>query len=449
MFTGGTAVFVFLVFIFLAIFFNKITRINLGICGFVAACMLGCFFYGMSPSKVIGLMSTSIFILIFCATTFFGYVAQQNVFEGVVDRILYVNRDHPQMMPFILYVAGVVIGCLGAGSHATPLIISPIAFAFARSIGIHPVMAGLITFLSSYTAGFMPWNDSMATHIGQLEAVETVYTASSAYASVIPMIIVNTFNMLVILVVFYFILGCNKKCKKDCEYLQNLKMPEPFTKDQKTTLIIVVCVIGTIALGSILKMLFPKNAVIKFVSRCFDVRFTTLLGACIMHALKLGTWDATVKKIPWNTIIMVLGMSALASLAKEIGVVDTLANLLTSGTLPKGLILPIWVLVAAFLGIIAGANAVGIPLLLPMIEPLAEATGWSAAALGGMCIVAVCAVSMSPISTGGNMALLGGTREESDRCFNGMFAAVGVSIALCVIEAIIPIYPWLFSIFVE
>lgn len=393
-----TGLIVFLAAIIITIIIGNKTKCNIGVVGICFAFIIGTIFMGKSVAQVINYFPTSLMFMMMIVCFFYAYPASNGTITGVADRLVYACRNHQWAVPLILYVACFVVATLGAGAGAGGAIMSPIAFALCASCGFSPILAFLAVCLGALAGGIQAWT-STGLMFGEIAAKTLGEGATNtvAWAYGLTLIIVPT----VFYVICYFVLK-GYKVEKNIE----IKKPQPFTKEQKITLGLVLAVMALVIIPVFFNMFIPNPATKWFASK-FDIKVLCAIGIVICCALKLGNSNDVIKnRIPWGTIIMVCGMGMLISLAVETGLADLLGSWLGT-SIPSWLIIPMVCLLAGLLSFVTTGPAVIFPLFVPMFPALAAATGLSPVALTVALYAGTGATGMSPFSQGGAMAVSG------------------------------------------
>ena len=103
-----------------------------------------------------------------------------------------------------------------------------------------------------------------------------------------------------------------------------------------------------------------------------------------------------------NTILLVAGVCFLMEIAKSAGMVEVIEGLFGS-SVPKFLVGPFLCLIAGILSIFSSTWSVVLPLMYPLVPPLAAATGLNPVGLYSAILFGSNATGFSPFSTAGSM----------------------------------------------
>lgn len=380
-------------------------RTNIGILALALSFVIGMWLYGMSSAEIVALWPLRIMYIIMLANIFFGYVGRAGVMKGVADRIMYASRKAPWAIPIMLYVATYVISALGAGLAATPFIMSPLAFMLASEAGFSPLLAVAICFLGSGNGSCAPWTADAAFTYGQ--GLEYIGGEAEALRTVYACLATETLIGLIIFFGLYIVL---KGYKVNANAAALLKKPEPFTKEQKRVLYVLLLFIVLVALPPVVET-FAPNPVTAWMSVNLEVRVLLLVGSLVLSAMNVADVREVIRDdVPWGLLMMLCGMGSLVGLATRMGVIDLLAGWIST-SVPSWLIIPALVLVGGIMTMFTSGMVV-LQTFTPLLSAIAGMTGISMVGMYAALNNAVCVPGISPFSTGGSMALVGCTDEK-------------------------------------
>ena len=398
-----TGIIVFLLAVIISVIIGTKTKCNIGVVGLCFAFLIGTTIMEKSVAQVIGYFPTSLLFMMMIVSYYYGYASQNGAIKGIADRLIYVSRNHLTLLPLVLYATVFIVAALGAGPSATSLMLSPIAFGLAASIGFEPVLAFLALAVGGLAGGMMPWTSTgvmfkgiAETYLGETAAV----AVSWSYAV----------TLLIIPTLYYFVIFMFYSRKsKNSSY--EIKKPEPFNKAQKQTIAMILIIMALVVIPVLVNTIMP-NPTMKWIAKHCDIKVLCAFGIVMSCALNLGESQSVIKnQIPWSTIIMVCGMSTLISLAVETGMADYLGNWLGT-SIPRPLITPMVSLLAGLLSFVTTGPAVIFPLFIPMFPAISASTGISSAALTVALFAGTGATGMSPFSQGGASAITGCKDEK-------------------------------------
>ena len=433
------ALILFLIAVALTVIISEKLHMNIGLVGFAFAFILGIGFCGYSSGQMAGFFPSSIFVTQLSVTFFFGFISSTGFFKGVGDRVIYAFRNNTKAIPFVLAIAAYCVGALGAGNEATPLVISPLAFAFALEAGFDPVISAMAVYGGSCWGGSLPWTSGAMLFGFCQSAIGEEAGTKAMWAALIGLFIVFWVMMLA----DFFIFG-GTKMKKGAQL--NIKEPEPFTELQKKglwmTVIFIILVIGP----SMLKT-FTGLPIFATLARILDIRLVSLVMALIGIVMKLGDYkDVFKNRIPWGLLVMLGGMCTLMNVAGSMGVVQMLGDWI-GNKVPVALVPAAFCLLGGLLSFITNGLTLW-PMFTAMVPTMAAASGLNPIYLCCMAMVGSMPSGVSPISTGGAMATIGFDDEARTKVFWKQMLVAAVGVVFNVIFTLLGGYKLICSFFI-
>src|SRR5699024_12271795 len=123
-------------------------------------------------------------------------------------------------------------------------------------------------------------------------------------------------------------------------------------------------------------ILFTDSSAFEFLNSKVDIFFMAMIFVIISLLLRLGDEKKVIASVPWNTLIMISGVGMLIQVAIEAGVIDQLADWVST-TIPLALIPIIMVVIGMLMSLFASTLGVVAQALFPVVPGIALATGFS------------------------------------------------------------------------
>ena len=426
----GTILILTIAAIVICIALNYKLNINLGIPAIIFAWLIGCFCLNMKVKAVVNQWPTNIVFQLMCITMFFAFASQNGTMKKVADGFIYRFRKQTWMIPLVIYFAGFVIGGMGAPGATANIIMSVIGFNIAAEVGLHPLIIAVVACHGGAAGSELPWSAQGIIAKGVIQEYWPDHADSYTWKLWLAYLVLS----LVICVGVSLIFGGFKK-RAALEYAK----PEPFTREQRDTLIIIGCVVGFSLIFPIINTLCP--AIVKVLAGYMDIQMLCMVGILLCILLKLGNQkEAIAKGVPWNTIVMLGGMAMLMNIAGEAGATDFIAALLSKNVPPTAIVAILGIL-AGFLSFFSGGMSVVFPMLAALVPPIAEATGIPAYAMLASICCGARITALSPFSTGGALIMGANPVEKNAKLlFNGQLVISLFSLALVGIGGIVGIF---------
>ena len=401
---NGTIVILCLVGVALAIFLSYKFNLQMGISAMVFAFIIGVLFMGLRVKNVIAMFPTSVFFQVLALSLFFGVGVVNGTMEAVAKKMLYATRKKPYMLVFMLMIIGFALGILGCVPPAAGAILAVMGFTIAVPSGVDPLICASLGY-SCNAGSFVRWGASGA--IIDAKIAEQGYEAESGAFTWQIFAISAVVSILVIVICFFLWKGYKVK------EVVGMEQPAPFTKAQKTTLILILCVVFFAVVPGMLVTWKIGGAFMKTFSGFCDIQVLCLIGFILAHFLKLAKPREVINACPWNTLILLAGISMLMAVAVQAGAVKIISDWLTA-TIPAWLLPFFMCLLGAFLSSFSGGITVVFPMVAPIVPALVKSSG---GALNPMVLFLAAVMGahftgMSPFSTGGAV-FMGMNRDES------------------------------------
>jgi Na+/H+ antiporter NhaD/arsenite permease-like protein len=401
---------------------------NIGLIGMAFAFIIGSWLGGAGTYTVIGYWPINIMFILIVTSWFFGYASLNGTLAGLADRIVYATKGAPWFSPIAVFLTSFIISGLGVGVWGI-VFVAPIGLVIAKRGKFNPLLVLIATNVGALATGGLQWAAGGPTNVGLLMAAgwpeeeATSLAVAFGYASIVPCIIA--------FLICYFLLGGYKAQKVEMD------KPEPFNDVQKKNLVIMLIVLLANLLPLVLNFLCPSPAVTYLKDHC-NIQFWCIIGAIACMLLDLGDErEIIAKKIPWNALLLICGVSMLIQVAVQNGLADILGSWLNSN-------IPVWMIPAAFallggvLSFFCSAMSVVYPLMLPMIYGLvSNGSTVSPLACVTALILTACYTGMCPFSQNGALMLSTADDETKEYLFYRSILWCVVLLIISVIYALI------------
>ena len=347
--------------------------------------------------------------------------------------LLYACRNFPGLLPYALFAVAVILSVMGATYFTVLAFLAPITLVICDESRMDKLTGAVAINCGALAGGNFPTSNLGVVFRG---LADTAYEASPDIAAV------DSFNMemkififaiifsLILITIFRFGFKENRNIGKGVTF----KKPEAFTKDQKTTLTLMLAMMAVVLIFPLLNILMSGNTAVKYISGKVDVGLVAIIFTVIALLLKLAPQKEAIARIPWNTIIMIAGAGMLIAVAVEAGTIEALSTWIGSNV-PKPLVPIAFCLVGAIMSFFSSTTGVVAPALFPLIPNLAASVGLSAPVLFACTILGAQSSAISPFSSGGSL-ILGSTPKEEERneLFNRLLmVAVPISVITCTV----------------
>jgi di/tricarboxylate transporter len=379
-----------LVALFVAILISCFTSINIGVLSIVLAWVVGYYFGGMKIDAITAGFPSSLFLTLVGVTLLFTQAQMNGTLDRVAHRAVRVCRGNVGMIPVMFFFVGWGLASMGPGNIAGIALLAPLAMTTAHRAKVPAFLMAIMASNGANAGALSPFAptgviaSSLMAKIG-LHGYEWQTWLYNAAAHAL------------VAFVGYFIFGGWKLFKLRYDHAS---VPfEPLESKHWYTLSVIAALI--------LSVIFFK----------VNVGMGALVGALVLP----GHVDA-VKKMPWNVIVMVTGVTVLVSIMEKTQGIQLFSDLLAKLATPHSATAVV-AFVVGLISVYASTSGVILPTFLPMVPSLvARIGGVTAIALAQSINVGGHLVDVSPLSTIGALCIASAVTTDSRRLFNQMLA---------------------------
>lgn len=385
----------------------------------IAFSMILMIVYKINTKDVIAGFSSSLFIQMVGITYLFSIINGNGTLELLARKMVAMVGKRKHLIPFVMYILGFVICAVGPGAIPSLAIIPVIAIPVAISAGINPIMTAIIGDLGVMSGRMSPLTPESAV-------VRELMTEQGLEANTIPIMIGMTITALVVAVLVY-IYYKGWKVEADTEVVSRRELPKFNVKQWCSLIGLLVLAVGAL-----------------FFS--WNVGFTGFLVGSILVVIGDAKEKKAIAGIPWNVILMVLGVGILMNIISISGGIDIMVAALEKimGARTAAMIMAI---AAGIMSFFSSGLGVVFPTLIPTASGLAAGLGVSAIQLVTVIVIGGTVSGFTPISTTGALIMAGVAQQENaeerfpqNRLFIELFAVSFIALAVLAIFAFAGVY---------
>ena len=399
-----------------------IFKANTGLVAMMAALILArC--AGMTDKWLVNQFDSNLFIMLLGVMYLFCIAQENKTLDLLSRKVLALCKGKVKRFPLIMFLLAAVLSAIGPGLISVSALVAALSVALAKQSGIEPIKLLPFGTLGAFAGGLSPITPSGIVAIGV--SAENGITGLEA-----PLMIKMALtNVLYAAILYFFVFKWQKEKNLPvaADGAQAEKIPA-FSAKQWMTLagIVIVAVLATV---------FSVN-----------VGLASFAVAVVLTVCKAADEGAAMKRVPWNTLVMISGVGILISLVTELGGIDLLSKALSSLMGPKTAS-AIMTVLAGVMSWVSSASGVVMPTLIPTVPSIA-ATMQGANVMEivvGLCIGAHLA-ALSPLSSCGGLMLSayssseGVTAKDRNRVFAQLFAMSAAGVAFGGLLALLGLY---------
>lgn len=391
-----------------AILVSCFTRLNAGLLSIAFAFLIGVLLRGMKAQEVIAGFPAGLLLTLVGVTLLFAQAQTNGTLDKLAERAVKLARGNAGVIPILFFVLALIVSGIGPGNIAATALLSPVAMAIAGRMGI-----------PAFLMAIMLCNGASGGSLSPFAPGGIIANSLMAKAGMTGVEWPNFFNTLLAqtFVAFagYFTFGGLKLFRRNAENetVETLEDSiEPFDGKQKLTLMVIAA------------------WVVSVIGFKLDVTVGAFLGAAILSLTRTADEEKAVRAIPWNTILMVTGVTVLIAILEKSGGMDLFTSLLarlSTQTSVTGVI----AFVTGLVSVYSSSTGVVLPAFLPVIPGLIEKLGGGdPLAIAYSINVGAHLVDVSPLSTLGALCIANAAESENRTVLFNWMLAWGLSMAV-------------------
>lgn len=384
---------------------------NCGIVAVLFAYAIGIFGIGMKAKDIyVGGWPSNVIFTTLGVCLLFGVANVNGTTEKMAKNIVHYARGSRRMLPIVFFIFCGILSGSGGGAPLCGLLL-PLAMTIGVQNSIPPMIMALMSMGGLMVGGLSPL---------ALNGIVAGGLAAEMGVPYWPIWAAYSIGMTVFSFGAYFILG-GWKLKRDENAVESTV--ERFDTKQLLTMIAILATL----VGSL----------------CFKQELSLLAFAlaAILLLFDFADEKAVIKSMPWNTVIMIAGMSILINVVTVAGGVDWLSAKV-SAVMNNVTVYPAMTLCGALLGAVSSGTGVAMPTLLPAAGAIAaEMESVSVTSLVVATCVGINSVVISPLSTVGGMCLAGTPESvDSKKMFNNLLLSAVIITCMNMVLALLGFY---------
>lgn len=374
--------------------------------------------YGLDSKEVIAGFSSSLFIQMVGITYLFSIINGNGTLELLAKKMVALVGKKRHLIPFVMYALGFIICAVGPGAIPSLAIVPVIAIPVAISAGVNPIMTAVIGDLGVMSGRMSPLTPESAV-------VRELMEDQGMKGNTIPIMIGMIITALVVAALVYVYY---KGWKVD----ENVSVSEEKLAKFNTRQWLSLAGLLVLAIGAL------------FFS--WNVGLTGFLVGTVLVVLGDAQEKKAIAGIPWNVILMVMGVGILMNIISISGGIDIMVAGLEKVMGPHTAAM-IMAITAGIMSFFSSGLGVVFPTLIPTASGLASGLGVSAVQLVTVIVIGGTVSGFTPISTTGALIMAGVAQQENaderfpqNRLFIELFAVSFIALGVLAIFALLGIY---------
>lgn len=377
---------------------------------------------GIPGSFLISSFNNSLFLMLLGVMYLFSIAQENKTLELLSKKTFALCKGNAKALPIVIFLISAIISGIGPGLISVSALVSVLIIALAQEMNIPAIRLVPFGLLGAFAGGLTP-----ITPTGIVAVNVAGENGITGIEGSLPWKMILTCTLYAA-ILYFFVFKWHKQKSLPIEQKDTKELIPAFSPKQIATLfgILLVAVVSSV---------FKVN-----------VGLISFAVAVVLTLFKVADEGAALKKVPWNTLIMITGVGILISLVTELGGIDLLSDALSKLSTSKT-VAPIMALLSGIMSWVSSASGVVMPTLIPTIPDMVKALpGADALTLVNCISIGANMAAMSPLSSCGALMLAAysssGNPSAKDRnkMFLQLFILSACGVALSGALALIGLY---------
>jgi Na+/H+ antiporter NhaD/arsenite permease-like protein len=395
-----------------AILAGQLLRVNVGVVALATAWLVGHYLAGMPVGAVLAGVPISLVNMLLGVTLLFGLAQLNGTLDWLARRAVGLARGRGGLIPPIFFGLALVLAAIGPGNIAAVVLLAPIAMRMCARVGAGALLMTLMLANGANAGAFSPLAPTGIIANGLI--ADLGYALDPWRDVFLPSLLVQA----ALAALGWLIGGGPATMRRTASAMPADDPPDaPPGRAQWVTLAGIACLICGV-------LLFDA-----------DIGFLAISLSVVIAAIERVDTEDLLHRLPWDTILMVAGVSTLVAILDKTGGLDLLTTLLARGA-DRGSITALLAFVAGLFSVVSSSSGVVMPTFIPLVPGLiTKLGGGDPVALVSAINVGSHVVDVSPLSTLGAVCIAHAAGEDRARLFHrlllwGLAMAV-VGAAVC------------------
>ena len=408
----GTAILIVLgIIIALSAFFSKI---NAGILAIASAFLFGTLGFGVDAATILSSFPTSLVFILLGLSLFFAMLTENGTIERVAQLLLNAIGGRVLFVPIVVFALAALLTTFGVNNIAVTALVAPIAMKLAKDISFSPFLMAILIVGAVNGASFSPV--SLSGTIIQ-NYVDSNGTALGPHFKFEPW---KLFALSLgiqggVAILGFHIFGGTQWIRANSRIRMSVEKNQKFEKNKITDpglqfhrkhyasiAIFFLFVLSIMAPNvTFLKESFSHS----FHLLTENVAIPAFIGVTLLMLLGVSDLSRALKLIPWETILLVIGMSMFIDFAGRNDALTPMWQGIVHRSNRESVYF-FFPLAGAVLSTFSSSSGIVLPLFLPMVNDFVlHLPGVDAMNLISALSIASHLVDSSPLSTLGALCV--------------------------------------------
>ncbi|HUN24248.1 MAG TPA: SLC13 family permease [Anaerolineales bacterium] len=382
-------------------------KLNIGLVALTLAYAIGFFVAGMKESEIASAFPSHLFLMLIGITALFEIAQQNGTLQIVSNLSVRFVGSRPALLPVVFFLMSFGLAAMGPGNIAAVALLAPVGMSAANRAKVSPMLMTVALCTGANAGAFSPIAPTGIIMLGLMQKIG-IESERLPWLVFLASAFLQTMSALLAYVLFggWRVPRTNEFPAPTVPLTPNEFISKVQRFSQKVAL--------RLRKRQWLTLLAPALLVVGVLFFKIPVGTGAFILTLFLLLINAADGERVLKSLPWETLLMVTGVSVLIGLLEKTGGLFLATNLLAQIASVN------WInaLLAFITGIISAyssSSGVVLPTFVPLIPSLIEKLG------GGNAIEMLIAIAVgshmvdvSPLSVLGTLCIAA-TPEEAEQ----------------------------------
>lgn len=355
-------------------------KLNVGFVAIALSFLVGTFLADLSDKDIAALFPSNLFLMLVGVTAFFGIAEQNGLLDQLAARSLVIIKGRNYLLPVLFFFFSFLLSAIGPGNIAATAVLAPLGMGLAHKLKASPLLMAILIVTGANAGAFSPVAPTGVILKGLANDIQT-----GDSMTVMQVFFMSAIIQSISAVLAFVLFNRSKKLKENDIHVEIKSTP--FTQYQIFSMVSIIAVlVATIGFD-------------------LSLGIATFTGALILMITHSDIAEKVLAKIPWETILLVTGVSILIGVMSEAGGLEMATSMIATST-PAGTIHATLAFLTGLISAYSSSSGVVMPAFIPLVPGIIEKMG-SGDAVTMLIAIAVGShmVDVSPLSTLGALCI--------------------------------------------
>jgi di/tricarboxylate transporter len=399
--------------LFICVFLSCVTKLNVGVLAIAFAWIVGVYFGGIPADQIAAGFPVQLFLTLAGMTMLFTQAQLNGTLDKIAHRAVGLCRGNAGFIPVMFFIVAASLASLGPGNIASAALVAPVAMAVGGRAKIPAFLMAIMVGNGANSGSLSPFAptgiivNGLMNKIGLTNLEWTVYwTNLAAHAAI-------AFTA-------YLVFGGIKLFGRST--VEASVAIQPMERKNWITIAVIAALLTAV------------------ITTRINIGMGAFLAAGILGLLRAAEHGESIRKMPWNVIVMVSGVTVLIALLEKTQGLALFTELLAR-VATKDTVTAVVAFITGVVSVYSSTSGVVLPAFLPTVPGLSAQVGGADPTSVALAMnVGSHLVDMSPLSTIGALCIAAApTDVDTRRLFNALLAwglsmtIVGAAVVLAVL----------------